>query len=179
MPKVSKTKKELEAENKELVQALQNQSVVANEGVSLTQPIMVPVKNFSTSYIVHEYQFRGQPKRLELDISGRKAIGSVPLEIWHELERDTIYVHQGYIARTDMPITNPNVIEDPEKLVANLTEEQFTKRVALITNASTLFKLVGYLEPLENKSGNLLSAQKVVRNRVFELTKTRIVDMEA
>lgn len=179
MPKVSKTKKELQVENAELTKALSNQSAVANESNSLGTPVMVPVKNFSTTYIVHEYEYRGQPKRLDLDISGKKSIGALPLEIWLELERDTVYVDQGYIARTDMPITNPNVIEDAEKLVDNLTEEQFAKRVSLITNASTLYRLVGYLEPIENKTGKLLSAQRAVRNRVFELTKTRIVDMES
>ena len=86
---------------------------------------------------------------------------------------------QGYVARTDMPITNPNVVEDPEKLIENLTEQQFADRVKAMTNPSTLYRLVGYIEPQKDKSGKLLSAQKVVRDKVFELTKTRIIDMES
>ena len=79
MPKVSKSKKELEAENAELLKALQGQSAVVNERVAgVVTPVMVPVKNFSTSYLVHEYDYNGQKRRLELDISGRKSVGAVP-----------------------------------------------------------------------------------------------------
>ena len=179
MPKVAKTKKQLEQENEELKAALTGQSAVGEELSRVyPQPIMVPVKNFSTNFIVHEYEYRGQKKRLELDISGRKASGAVPLEIWVDIERDTPFVREGFIARTDQPITNPNVIEDPEKLIENLTEEQIKDRVEQMTNTSSIFKLVGYIEPIQNKNGKLLAAQKIIRDRVFELTKTRIIDME-
>jgi hypothetical protein len=140
--------------------------------------VMVPIKNFSTNYISYEYEFRGQKRRLELDVSGRKMISSVPLEIWEDIERNTVFVSEGYIARTDKPLTNPNIIDDPEALVNNLSEAQFANRVKEMTNASAIYKLVAFLEPLKEKTGKQLSAQKAVRKRILELTDVVIVDSD-
>jgi hypothetical protein len=139
-------------------------------------PTMVPVKNFSPNFIVYEYDWRGQSRKLELSSKGRRQMNSVPLEIWLELERDTALVTDGYIARTDRPITNPNIIENPESVIDKLTEVEFQQRVASITNPFSLYELVSYLEPLKDKNGKLLAAQNAVRARVKELTGTIIMD---
>lgn len=174
-----KSKKELEQEIEQLKKALLEAGTTRNAATSFVEsPVMVPVKNFSTNFISYEYEFRGQKRRLELDVSGRKMISSVPLEVWEDLERNTPFVSQGYIARTDQVITNPNIVEDAEALVNNLSESQFINRIKSMTNASTLYKFVGYLEPLKEKTGKQLAAQKAVRKRVMELTDVVIVDSD-
>ena len=174
-----KSKKELEQEIEELKKALLDAGSVRNAAMAFQESaVMVPIKNFSTNFISYEYDFRGQKRRLELDVSGRKMISSVPLEVWEDIERNTVFVSEGYIARTDKPLTNPNIVDDAEALVNNLTEAQFTARVKEITNPWSVYKFVAYLEPLQEKTGKQLSAQKAVRKRVLELTDVVIVDSD-
>src|SRR5438105_11249254 len=164
MPKVkAKTrmsKAELQKENDELRAALKEKLALdhatAEAGELGSGPIMVPIKNFSPNYIVYDYQWRGLDRRLELSSKGRKQLASVPLEIWYELERDTALVIEGYIARIDKPIKNPNIIEDTAAVVDKLTEAEFADRISKITNPFSLFELVSYLEPLRNKTSKQL-----------------------
>jgi hypothetical protein len=85
-------------------------------------------------------------------------------------------VTDGYIARIDQPITNPNIVEDPAALIENMTEQEFKDRVGKITNPFTLYDLVAYIEPIKNKSGKQLMAQSAIRMRVKETLGTLIVD---
>jgi len=183
MPKVkkaSKTKADLQKENEELRAALKEKLALDHASVEAGEmgsgPVMIPIKNFSDSYIVYDYQWRGLDRKLELASKGRKQMASVPLEIWYELERDTALVAEGYIARVDRPITNPNIIEDCKAIVEKLTDVEFKDRVAQITNPFTLYSLVGYLEPIRNPSSTELMAKNIVRMRVKELLGTLIID---
>ncbi len=185
MPKVKAkatrlSKAELQKENDELKAALKEKLALDHASVEAGEmgsgPVMVPIKNFSPNYIVYDYQWRGLDRRLELSSKGRKQLASVPLEIWYELERDTALVNDGYIARIDKPITNPNIVEDTAAVVEKLTEDQFKDRVTKITNPFSLYELVGYLEPLTNKTSKQLMAQTTVRSRVKELLGTVIMD---
>jgi len=186
MPKAEKiktarrTRAELLKENEELRQSLKEKLALDHATVEAGElgagPRMIPIKNFSQSHIVYEYQWRGLDRKLELAAKGRKQYASVPLEIWFELERDTTLVTEGYIARIDQPITNPNIVEDPAALIENMTEQEFKERVSKITNAFTLYDLVAYIEPIKNKSGKQLMAQSAIRMRVKETLGTLIVD---
>lgn len=177
-----RSNKVLEQENKELKDKLIERNQFSTKATSIVESSgdvkMVPVKNYSDNAIVYTYEYRGQPKRLELEPVGRRRIGAVPLEVWYEIERDTKLVTEGYIARTDVPTDNPNVVEDIEALVENSSEADFKNRLALITNPYVLYKFVSYLEPIKNKTGKQLAAQYVVRQRVAQTTGTRIVDDE-
>src|SRR5437762_13977719 len=102
---------------------------------------MVPIKNYSPNYIVYDYQWRGLDRKLELSSKGKKQFATIPLEIWDELERDTVLVTEGYIARVDRPVTNPNIIEDAAAIIANLTEAEFADRIAKVTNPFSVFEL--------------------------------------
>jgi len=185
MPKVKAkatrlSKAELQKENDELRAALKEKLALDHASIEAGElgagPVMVPIKNFSPNYIVYDYQWRGLDRKLELSSKGRKQMASVPLEIWYELERDTALVVEGYIARVDRPLTNPNIIEDTAAVVDKLTEAEFADRVSKVTNPFSLYELVGYLEPLKNKTSKQLMAQNVVRARVKELLGTLIVD---
>lgn len=184
MPKVKvkarRSKADLQKENDELRAALSEKLALDHASVEAGElgsgPVMVPIKNFSPNYIVYDYQWRGLDRKLELSSRGRKQLASVPLEIWYELERDTALVTDGYIARIDKPITNPNIIEDTGAVVENLTEDEFKDRVSKITNPFSLYELVSYLEPLNNKTSKQLMAQTTVRNRVKGLLGTLIID---
>src|SRR5207302_4344044 len=124
-----KSKAELIKENEELRASLKEKLALDHATVETGElgagPQMVPIKNFSKNYIVYEYQWRGLDRKLELASKGRKQYASVPLDIWFELERDTSLVASGYIARIDKPLTNPNIVEDPESLVNNMTKADF------------------------------------------------------
>ena len=173
-----RTKKNLEAKNKELSEALQASSAFAHSAAvsAVEAPTMVPVKNFGGTYIVYTYEFRGSPKRLELDTSGRKQTGAVPLEIYNEIERDTVFVRDGSIVRIDVPIDNPNVVEDVQKLVEKSSEVDFAKRISVMTNPNAVYRILDFVDPLKNKTGKLLSAQRALRAKIEELTGTKIVD---
>jgi|SRR6267142_7239944 len=184
MPKVktktAKTKADLQKENDELKAALKEKLALDHASVEAGElgagPTMVPIKNFSDSYITYDYQWRGLDRKLELASKGRKQMASVPLEIWYELERDTALIAEGYIARVDRPITNPNIIEDCRAVVEKLTEEEFKNRVAQITNPFSLYALVGFLEPIKAPTSKELMARNIVRLRVKELLGTLIID---
>ncbi|SRR5258706_7258204 len=175
-----RSKADLQKENDELRAALSEKLALDHATMEAGElgsgPIMVPLKNFSPNYIVYDYQWRGLDRKLELSSKGRKQLASVPLEIWYELERDTALVVDGYIARIDKPITNPNIIEDTAAVVEKLTEDEFRDRVSKITNPFSLYELVSYLEPLKNKTSKQLMAQTNVRAKVKELLGTVIMD---
>lgn len=171
----------LEQENAELRKALEAKHAVENVTTVLSTtevPVMVPIKNYGGVAIFYQYQYRGQNKELKLETSGPRMTDAIPFEIWEELRRNSRLVDEGYIARTDVPTDNPNVVENIEQLVSSLNEKKFKARLNKIVNPNVLMMFVSYLEPLKNKSGKLLAAQKAVRDRVKELTGSTIVDDE-
>lgn len=175
-----KTKAELVKEVEQLTAALREKGYVDNAAAaaSVDSATMVPVKNFGGTYVVYPYEFRGQSRRLELDVSGRKQFGSVPLEIWLDMERNTKLVSQGYIARTDQPLSNPNLVEDVEALYNSSTEKGFNARIESITNPNVLYKFSAFFEPMKNKDGKAYAATRAVRDRIFALTQVKWTDEE-
>lgn len=169
----------LEQENAELRKALEAKHAVDNVTTVLSTsevPVMVPIKNYGGVAIFYQYQYRGQNKELKLDTTGSRTTDAIPFEIWEELKRNSRLVEEGYIARTDVPTDNPNVVENVEQLVKSLNEKKFRERINKIINPNVLMMFVAYIEPIKNKTGKILSAQKTVRDRVKELTGSIIVD---
>lgn len=174
------TKADLRAKIEELENALRDKSSFQNsvaraEGTGYT---MVPVKNWSSTSVSIEYEYKGLKTVLILDPDGSRSVGAIPLETWTELERSSKLVSDGYIARTDKPVNNPNVIEDSGDYINNCTEGQLVSKLAQVTNVHVVHRLLRYIEALKEKSGKDLAAQTALRNRIFELSGVRIVDEE-
>lgn len=134
--------------------------------------IMVPIRNYGGTSVSIEYEYKGQTRVLILDTSDPKRIGALPFEVWTELERTSKLVSDGYIARTDIPSTNPNVIDNDETFIKSYGETEFVKKLSEMTNTHTLLRLLRTVEAMENKSGKYLSAIAALRQRIFDVTET-------
>ena len=168
-------KADLEKEVAELRAALAQARSFANstaQVVSHTEtPTMVPVKNNGGTAIFYEYEFRGQKKMLQLGTTGGAELGVLPIEVWQDLKvSNNRLIKDGMIIRTDEPSDNPNVIDDVAALIEGCTEKTFKSRIAKITNPNVIFRFVEYLELLKDKSGKVLAAQRVIRDRYEALT---------
>lgn len=172
---MAKSKVELERENAELKKALEGKSRLdhtlsqADMGANY---IMVPIRNYGSTTVSIEYEYKGMTKVLVLGTNDPKNLGVIPLEVWTELERTSKLVSDGYIARTDVPITNPNVIPDDEAFIKSHGEAEFAKKVELITNVHVLFRLLKCVEFNKSKAGKYLSAASVLKQRIFDVTET-------
>ena len=170
----------LAEENAQLKEELVYKSGQLNSlsGTHVQGARMVPVKNFSGSEVSIPYEYAGVERNLRLGTTAGKNAGSLPLEVWSELEsNDNRLITQGYVARTDIPITNVNVIENLEEFM-RLSEPKLKARVKQMTNPSSLYRLLNFIEVKRNekKTGKILSALDAVRDQIHELTNVRIVD---
>src|SRR6185295_19657114 len=107
------TKADLTRKVEELETALKDKAGFENSAAKAEGSVvstMVPVKNFGGTSVSIEYEYKGTTKVLILDPDGPKQVGAIPLDVWIELEHSSKLVSDGYIARTDLPYTNPNVI---------------------------------------------------------------------
>lgn len=170
------TKAELERQLKEAQKALRDKvsfehsAAQAESGGNYT---LVPIRNYSDTMVSLEFEYKGNKKVLILETMDPKRLGAIPLEVWIELERTSKLVSDGYIARTDLPITNPNVIEDDEEFVKSHGEKEFTDRVTQMTNVHVLLRLLRLVEAMgKNKAGKYLSAETALKNRIFDVTET-------
>jgi hypothetical protein len=174
------TKRELEQDNQELRTQLANTQALLNakqqtarEGIP-----MVPIRNYGGTVVTVTYDVFGTERACLMEPSGMKQFGSIPLERWQELERGSKLVSDGYIARTDRPITNPNIIEDVEEFIADIAEDKIETRIAEFTNANALYKINDFLAPRELEGelgGKELFLLTTVRDQIFELVGTKIV----
>jgi hypothetical protein len=139
---------------------------------------MVPIRNYGETSVSIEYDYKGTTKVLILGTSDPKRLGAIPVEVWSELERTSKLVSDGYIARTDMASTNPNVIEDDESFIKSHGEAEFTKILAQMTNVHVLQRLLKKVESFGTKSGKYLSAASALKQRIFEVTETFRKDPE-
>lgn len=174
------TKAQLEQDNQELRTQLANTQALANANKQSERDgvPMVPIKNYGGTVVTVTYDVFGVERFCMMEPSGMKQIGSIPLERWLDLERGSRLVSDGYIARTDRPITNPNVIEDVETFIAALTEDKLVARIEEFTNANALYKINDFLAPKELESklgGKELFLLSTVREKIFDLVGTRIV----
>jgi hypothetical protein len=171
----NKTKKEIEKELQEVKQELVSRSHEANAmaaGASgLGMPKMVPIRNYGGTLVFIDYEVNGVPRKIVLESSGRRSMGAIPLDTWLDLEENDL-VKMGYIARTDEPITNPNVIDDLEKFFLQSSEAAVKNRMKEVTNPNVLWRCLGYLESLpdERKDGKVYSAIQAVTGRIKDLT---------
>ena len=170
------TKAELERQLKEAQKALRdkvqfdNSAAQAESGGNYT---LVPIRNYGDTLVSLEFEFKGNKKVLLLETTDPKRLGAIPLEVWIELERTSKLVADGYIARTDLPITNPNVLEDDEDFIKSHGEKELADKVNQMTNTHVLLRLLRLVESMgKNKSGKYLSAETALKNRIFEVTET-------
>ena len=169
------TKSELERQVAELQRALKDKAAFessvmkAELGGNYT---MVPIKNYGSTTVSIEYDYKGQTKVLVLGTQDPKDLGAIPVEVWVELERTSKLVSDGYIARTDLPITNPNVIPDDLEFIRSHGETELVKRLSELTNVHVLQRLLRSVEGIGNKSGKYLSAASAIKQRIFEVTET-------
>jgi hypothetical protein len=180
MPNV--TKKVLEQENKELkdqviASAAEVHALKSAEG-GTRLPKMVPVRNFGGTQVFIPYEWYGTNRTLVLDTTGARQTGALPFEVWVELERDNNLVKLGYVARTDVPITNVNVIADINDFMSSSTEDEIKDRVSQIENPNVLYRLLGELlpKPKPERTSKEFMIINVVSERIFELTSVRIFD---
>jgi hypothetical protein len=175
----AKTKDELHEENVTLRDELMKSKAVVDaltQGGVGTTTRMVPVKNFSSNLVSIPYEYQGIKTGILLEPIEGRDIGSLPIEVWHHLEKTSKLIEKGFVARMDMPIDNPNIIEDIDEFMAEADEEAVRVRVAQMSNDSCLYRFLYKLETMEEKTGKELSAMAVLRDRIFEVTSVRITD---
>lgn len=144
------------------------------------QPIMVPVKNYSGSHVTYTYTYRGQDKRLELEPAGPKQIGSLPHEVWAEIERDGRHVASGNIVRTDIPNNNPNCFEDIPGFINKSRPKDIKDRIAKVTTRGVLSMMLQYLDriPEKEKTVNQLAAYSAIKTVMLERFNIQLLDEE-
>ncbi len=170
-----KSKPELERQVEELQKALRDKTSFEHSAAQAElggNYTLVPIRNYGDTTVSLEYEYKGNKKVLVLDTKDPKRLGAIPIEVWIELERTSKLVSDGYIARTDLPITNPNVIENDEEFIKSHGEVEFTKKLSEMTNIHVLLRLLRAVEAMENKSGKYLSAQTALKQRIFDVTET-------
>jgi hypothetical protein len=175
----NRTKADLEKEVDDLKGQLEHevrQAAVLSHAPA--QPTMVPIKNYGGTVVTVSYEILGNTKYAVLDISGLRQTASIPLDRWLELERDSKLVGLGYIARTDQPVTNPNVIPDVIVFVEDLKEQDIVSRLESIENPNVLHRINDYLAPKEDRTAREGMILEEVRNRIFELTNLRITSVD-
>lgn len=172
---MAETKAELERKIAELERALRTKAkfessiAQAELGTSYT---MVPIKNYGNTLVTLEFEYKGMKKNLVLGTKDPQNLGAIPLEFWVELERTNKLVTDGYIARTDIPNSNPNVIESDEEFIRSHGEVEFAKKVSEMTNAHVLLRLLKAVEFQKIKSGKYLAAANALKQRIFDVTET-------
>lgn len=175
------TKADLERKVRELEQALKDKSKFeasaarAEIGGNYT---MVPIRNYGGTTVSIEYEYKGMTKSLLLSTEDPKDLGAIPIEVWIELERTSKLVSDGYIARTDIPCSNPNVISDDTAFINDHNEVELVAKLHELTNSHVLLRLLRAIEATGNKTGKYLSAASAIKTRVFEVTETYKKDEE-
>jgi hypothetical protein len=185
MPRKNANVQALIDENAELKNTIAEQKSFINSAFQQMKdterhPTMVPVKNYSGSNFVYNYTYRGQDKRLSLESTGPRQVGSLPLEVWAEIEREEKYKENGFIVRTDVPNDNPNCIDDIPKFVNNSTEKEIKTRIEKITVRGVLTLITQYLDtiPDKEKTAKQLTAYNAIKSAMFEKFKIQLIDEE-
>jgi hypothetical protein len=136
------------------------------------QYTMVPIRNYGGTDISIEYEYKGVTKVLQLGTRDPKDLGAIPVETWIELERTSKLVADGYIARTDVPCTNPNVVVNDDSFIKGNEETELVHKISEMTNVHVLQRLLRVVEATGSKSGKYLSAASTLRQRIFDVTET-------
>ena len=139
---------------------------------------MIPVKNYSGSHFIYNYVYRGQDKRLELEPFGPRQVGSLPLEVWAEVERDGKYITNGSMVRTDVSNNNPNCFDDIPAFINNSTTRQIQDLISQVTVKGVLGMMIQYLDsiPDSKKTANQLTAYNVVKTVLFDKFNIQLID---
>lgn len=169
------TKAELERRLAEAERALKEKSTFEASAAKAElglQYTMVPIKNYGGTDISIEYEYKGVTKVLQLGTRDPKDLGAIPVETWIELERTSKLVSDGYIARTDIPCTNPNVVVDDNAFIQDNEESELVHKISGMTNVHVLQRVLRAVEATGSKSGKYLSAASTLRQRIFDVTET-------
>lgn len=169
------SKAELERQLAEAQKALKEKSAFEASATKTElglQYTMVPIKNYGGTDISIEFEYKGVTKVLQLGTRDPKNLGAIPVEVWIELERTSKLVSDGYIARTDIPCSNPNVIDNDEDFLTSNAEAEINKKIAEMTNVHVLQRLLRAVEAAKNKTGKYLSVALALRQRIFDVTET-------
>lgn len=142
---------------------------------------LIPVKNFSNRNVGLSFQYQGQEREVLLYPRGPRSVANIPLDYWNQLQ-DNQLVIEGYIARIDREITNPNIIENIDNFIRDLPSEKIKQRVNGIVNTDTLFRILMHIEAKERDQGDISSKEEAllaaIRDRYYELTGTRIAETD-
>jgi hypothetical protein len=177
-----KTKKELEQEVATVKEQLKQRSAEVQSmaaGAAINAPQMVPIKNYGGTLVFIPFEWNGVHRTVVLEASGPRSVGSLPYDVWLQFEGEDI-VKLGYVARTDEPTDNPNVIEDIEEFFKTSTEKEVKERLANIVNPNVIWRLIGYVQsvPRRERSGKMLVMSDLVIDRLRELTGVAVSDEE-
>jgi len=175
--------KELEREMEELKGALiqersQKESLGLLAGIQ-TGTTMVPVKNFSEQNVGLSFVYQGRKVETVLEPKGMSQTTTVPLDYWNELEKNAL-VTTGLIARTDIPVTNPNIIVDRETFLDGLHESEIKDRIDQIVRPGRLRSLIDFYE-LVSKEDRTIKHKLMLdalRERVFEVSGVRVLETD-
>lgn len=177
-----KTTKKLDIEQ-ELDEAKQELRRVREEkeamaaGSSIGSPKMVPVRNYGGTMLFVPYDINGVHRTAIFQADGPKASGAIPYDVWINIEHDNV-VTQGYLARTDLPITNHNIIEDIEDFFSSSSDKEIKAKVSKIDNKNILYKCFSYLHeiPKADRDGKLLVALDAVISRIEEVANISLTE---
>lgn len=182
MANSTKTKKDLEKEVADVKDALKQRSAEVQAmaaGAAINSPHMVPIKNYGGTLVFLPYEWNGVKRTTVLEATGPRSVGSLPYDIWLNFEGEDV-VRLGYIARTDVPTDNPNVIEDIEEFFKTSTEKEVKERLATIVNPNVIWRLIGYVQavPRRERSGKMRVMFDLVSERLRELIGVAVSDEE-
>jgi len=181
---VSKISK-LESQVEELQDALkaersQKETLGVLTGLQ-TGTTMVPVRNYSEQNIGLHFLYQGNERSIVLMPRGSGSLETtmIPLDYWNELITNDL-VTLGLIARTDLPIDNPNIIEDRDEFFDTLVEADVVKVIQTMSRPGLLRALILHWEqvPKEERTSKHKLLLDALRTRVFEVSKVRVVETD-
>ena len=146
-----------------------------------TGTTLVPVRNFSEQNIGLNYLYQGVQRETVLmpKDSGLNETTMIPLDYWNDLLTNDL-VKLGLIARTDVPIDNPNIIVDREVFFEELQETDIVDTIEGMSRPGLLRALILYFEkvPKEERTSKHKLLLDALRTRVFAVSKVRVVETD-
>ncbi len=175
--------KGLEVQVEELQKALVTERAQKEGLGSLTNlqtgTTMVPIKNISEQNIGINFTYQGRDISRVLEPRGMKQATTVPLDYWNEFSKNAI-VELGMVIRTDIPVTNPNAVEDIDEFFVELKIEDITTRISQLERPGLVQTMIIRYErvPKEERDSKHTLLLNELRERLFEIAQIRSVETD-
>lgn len=113
---------------------------------------------------------------LVLEAGGSRETGSVPVEVYENLKRNTDWFTKGYVVVVGQE-ENSNVVLDPADWVKHRTEKRVREDIRTMTSEGSLWRLWDYAEAKgEDRTGKDLIVMQEVAARCKELFDYDLVE---